>query len=327
MQHKTLGRTGLQVSIVGLGAAFIGIPDPNQAAREYPESDQQSPTSHMEDDLGIQCVHTAIEAGCTLIDTAPLYGGTRSETIIGKALKARPDLAEKVTVTTKCGRWREGYDYTADSIRRQIDASLERLGLDRFRVAYIHDPMGQPMEQVMAADGALGALRKLQGEGIVDHIGIAANDPPTNAPYIETGEFDAAVVPEAWSLLNQLAAERILSAAEKHNVGLVIATPVERGLLATGPVEDIDYLARDFSQDCLNHVSKIQTLCNDHNIPMVAAALQWCTRHPQVAATIPGARTPDEAVQNANAGSAEIPETFWSDLEPLIQHWEQGVHR
>ena len=218
-------------------------------------------------------------------------------------------------------------DYRFDATLRDMEASQERLGIEQFDVLYIHDAMDVPMEEVMGKDGALGALRKLQNEGIVRFVGTAANIPETNALYIETGEFDAAVVPEAWSLLNQLAAERILPAAEKHNVGLVIATPLERGLLATGPVAEINYLARNFSQACLDHVSKIQALCHNYKIPMVAAALQWCTRHPQIAATIPGARTPEEAVENTRVGDVEIPEAFWDDLAPLIQHFEIGVDR
>ena len=323
MQTKTLGRTGLNVSIVGLGAAFIGIPHPNQAPKEY----AGNAPSLMDEDLGVQTIHAAIENGCTLIDTAPLYGGARSETLIGRALKIRPDLAQKVMVTTKVGRLKEGSDYSADAIFRHVEDSQNRLGIETFGVLYIHDQMDVPMEQVMGKNGALGALRTLQKRGIVQYIGTAANEPDTNAPYIETGEFDAAVVPEAWSLLNQLALERILPAAEKHNVGIVTATPVERGLLATGPVKGIDYLARNFSPQCLAHVEKIQALCRDYDIPMVAAALQWCTRHPQVAATIPGARTPEEARENARAGDIAIPDAFWRDLEPLVTHWERGVHR
>ena len=179
----------------------------------------------------------------------------------------------------------------------------------------------------MGDDGALGALRQLQREGIVGHVGTAANDPATNVLYIETGEFDAAVIADGWSLLNQTAAARILPAAEKHNVGLVVATPLERGLLATGPVAGRPYLDRRFSQELLDHVAVIQRLCQDYGVPLAAAALQWCTRHPQVAATIPGARTPEEAVANAQAAAVAIPEPFWEDLAPLVRHWEAGVHR
>jgi D-threo-aldose 1-dehydrogenase len=322
MRTKTLGRTGIELSIVGLGTAFLGIPSPEQAAVEYVE-----PGTRMDEALGVRTVHAALEHGCTLIDTAALYGARRSEATIGRALRERPDLAANCIVTTKAGRLKEGVDFSRDAVRRSVETSLELLGLDRFEVVYIHDAMDVPMEAVMGAGGALGALRDLQREGVVGHIGTAANDPATNVLYIETGEFDAAVVADSWSLLNQTLAERILPAAERFNVGLVVATPLERGLLATGPVADRPYLNRSFSPALLDHVRAIQRLCDDHGVPLAAAALQWCTRHPQVASTIPGARTPEEAIANAQAASVAIPETFWHDLAPLVRHWEAGVHR
>lgn len=322
MRSKTLGRTGLPVSIVGLGTAFLGIPTYEQAAVEYEE-----PGTRMDEQLGAQTVHAALEAGYTLIDTAPLYGATQSEASIGRARRERPDLADRAIITTKAGRLKDGYDFSADAIRRQVEASLERLGLARLEVVYIHDAMGIPIERIMGPGGALEGLRRLQAEGLVGSIGTAANEPETNVLYVETGEFDAAVVADSWSLLNQTLAERILPAAERHNIGLVVATPFERGLLATGPVAGRPYLNRRFSQAVLDHVQTIMRLCQDYSIPLAAASLQWCTRHPQVAATLPGARTPEEARANAAAADVVIPEAFWSDLAPLVRHWAKGVHR
>ena len=314
MKTKILGRTGLEVTIIGLGTIYIG-------------SQPSKPPRELDEEMGAQAVQAAIEAGCTLVDTAPLYGGTTVEKIVGNALRNRPDLAAKCTVVTKTGHYREGQDHSFDGTLRSVEASLERLGLDQLDLVYIHDAMGVPMEDVMSENGALGALRRLQNEGVVRFIGSASNDPPTNTPYIETGEFDAAVVPDAWSLLNQEAAERILPAAEKYNIGISCATPLEIGLLATGPIPGKDYGRREFSQECLDHVAKIQRLCQDYEIPLLAASLQWCTRHPQVTTAIPGARTPEEAVENVKAAELEIPEAFWDDLAPLVRHWEKGVHR
>lgn len=322
MQRHTLGRTGLSVPVVGLGAAFIGVPHPNSVLKDY-----AGKPGHRSEELGVATVVAALDAGCTLIDTAALYGRRESETIIGKALNERPALRDDVIVTTKVGRLAEGQDYSYDGILRHLDESLRLVGVERFEIVYIHDAMGAPVEDVMGDDGALGALRKLQDEGVVGFVGSAMNDPVCNADYIETGEFDAAVVPDAWSLLNQHALERILPAAAKHSVGVVIATPLERGLLATGPMPEVDYLARDFSQRCLDHVSKIQTVCKDHGVSMAAAALQWCARDSRVATTIPGARTPDEATSNMAAGSEAIPEALWTDLAPLVRHFEHGVDR
>ena len=323
MRTNILGRTGLEVSIVGLGTAYLGIPRPDQALLEY-----HGQTTYMDETVGVQTVHAAIEAGCILIDTAALYGGRKSEQIIGRALRERPDLAARCIVTTKAGSLKDtGQDYSFEGILRSVATSRERLGIEQFQVVFIHDQMGVPMAEVMGKDRALGALRKLQAEGIVRFIGTAANDPETNATYIETGEFDAAVIADAWSLLNQHAAQRILPAAEKHNVGLVTATPLEKGLLATGPVPGSDYHNRNFSPACLDHLSQIQRLCDSYQIPLAAAALQWCTRQPQVAAAIPGARLPQEARENAQAGHVDIPEAFWEELAPLVRHFEPGVDR
>ncbi len=313
MQTKVFGRTGLDVPIVGFGTAFLGRvmgADSGLGAR-------------IDEDAGAETVVAAIEAGCTLIDTAPLYGRTVSEKIIGRALRERPDLAAKCTVTTKVGNLSEGHDYSFDGVMRQVKDSQERLGLDAFDVLYIHDPMDFPMQQVMAKEGALGALRKLQAEGVSRFVGIAANDPDSNGPYIETGEFDAAVVPDAWSLLNRTADARIFPAAEKHNVGIALATPLERGLLATGPVPGRSYVNRNFSRAILSHVGEIKALCGDYGIPLVAASLQWCTRHPLISTAICGGRNKAETIQNAKAGSIEIPESFWDDLQPVLKDWNR----
>ena len=312
MKTKILGRTGLEVPIVGLGTIFIGSEPPTGSVNELV----------LDEDLGAQTVEAAVEAGCTLIDTAPLYGGAVSEKIIGRVLKQRPDLAAKCTVVTKAGNSKDGQDHSFDAILRSVAASQHLLGIEQFEIVYIHDALRTPVEQVMRVDGAFGALRKLQREGVIRYIGSATNDPAINTLYIETGEFDAAVVPNAWSLLNQRAAERILPAAEKHNVGICCGTPLERGILATGPIEGVKYPRRHFSPECVAHVAKIQRLCRDYQIPLLAASLQWPTRHPQVATAIPGARTPSEAVANAKAAKADIPEAFWQDLQPLIQHWD-----
>lgn len=313
MQTKILGRTGLEVPIVSLGTVFIG--DVSPAGETWKEIDE---------DLGAETVVAAIEAGSTLVDTAPLYEHTISEKIIGRVLRERPDLAAKCTVTTKVGYLGTSFDrdYSYDAIRRGVDGSLERLGLDGFEVLYIHDPMGFPMQDVMADDGALGALRALQKEGILKYVGIAANDPEANGPYIETGEFDVAVVPDAWSLLNRTAETEVFPAIEKHNVGVALATPLERGLLATGPVPGLTYLNRNFNEATLSRVAKIKDLCGDYGVPLVAVSLQWCTRHPLVATTIPGGRNKQEVVENAQAGAMDIPDALWDDLEPLIQDWE-----
>ncbi len=320
MRTKRLGRTGLQLPIVGIGTAFVGIPTQNQTVGEY-----EGAPSPIDRELGVETLVTAIDAGCTYFDTAALYGRSFSEAMIGEALRQRPEAKDKIIITTKAGRSHAGYDYSFDGIARSVHGSLERLGLDRVDIVYIHDAMGQPMERVLADDGALGALRHLQRQGLFSHIGTASNDPRTNLGYIKTGEFDAAVIADSWSLINRIAEREIFAAAAQHDVGLVAATPLERGLLVTGPRGDAKYLNRVFSQECLDHVRQIQGLCADYDLPMLAVALQWSARHPQITSTIPGARVPQEARSSLAAAQLDIPEAFWAQLAPLVQHFDTAI--
>lgn len=320
MRRKRFGRTALQLPIVGIGTAFTGIPTQNETVGEY-----EGAPSRVDEELGVETLVAAIDAGCTFFDTAALYGRSVSEKMIGEALRQRPDARGKITISTKAGRFHEGYDYSFDAVVRSVHGSLERMGLDSVDIVYIHDAMGQPMARVLADDGALGALRHLQGQGLLSFIGTASNDPATNLEYIKTGEFDAAVMADSWSLINLTAEQGVFAAAAEHDVGLVAATPIERGLLVTGPLANTKYLNRRFSQECLDQVRLIQELCARYGAPMLAVALQWCTRRPQVTSTIPGARLPQEAEASLAAAQLEIPEELWTDLEPLVKHFDTAI--
>lgn len=327
MRTKVLGRTNIEVAIVGLGGATLGIPDAASQELQYEKG-----IVCMNESQGISTVIEAIRGGVTLIDTAPWYGDGASERIIARVFRERPELKRQCIVTTKVGHHYSGddFDFSYDAVMRSVEDSQKRLEQDRFTILYLHDPMDQDMKFVMSKKGAFGALRELKRQDVTEYIGVAANDPETNADYIETGEFDAAVIPNCFNLVNQIATKRILPAAIKYNVGLVCPSSLERGLLATGPLEGARYHGRKHSQGCLDQVAMIKNLCSEWNIPLVAVALQWCTRHPQVAAAIPGAAFPKESRQNTEAGSFEIPEKFWEELAPLIRHWDfpmDGINR
>jgi D-threo-aldose 1-dehydrogenase len=107
-------------------------------------------------------------------------------------------------------------------------------------------------------------------------------------------------------------------------MGVVVATPLERGILATGVkgAEGREHYARRFTPEVLAHVEKIEALCAKHGVSILAAALQFVTRHPVVAATIPGPRGPEEARANAEAARQPIPEAFWQELQPLVRTWD-----
>ncbi|MBV9358915.1 MAG: aldo/keto reductase [Chloroflexi bacterium] len=307
---KPLGKTGLQVTVLGAGCAFLG----------------RRSDGSIDHDLGVGAIVAALDAGMRLVDTAAMYGSGASERMVGEALRQRPDLADSVIVETKVRDVRD-FGYTADETRRSVETSLTRLGLDHLDVVYVHDPPAAILSRVMANDGALGALRQLQSEKVVGHIGIASNNPWDNAPYVETGAFEAAVVPDAFSLISQVARERIFPAAERYGMGVVVATPLERGLLATGTtaLRTEDHVNRTFSPQVFAHVARIEALCAEYGVSLLAAALQYVVRPSVVSTTVPGLRSPDQASANAAALREPIPEGFWQALDPLVADYKTAI--
>jgi D-threo-aldose 1-dehydrogenase len=136
-----------------------------------------------------------------------------------------------------------------------------------------------------------------------------------------------AVVPDAYSLLNQVALDRIFPAAQRFDMGVVVATPYEKGLLAVGTrgVRERPELlpaTRHFPARALARVDEIEALCAEYGVSLAAVALQFVVRPSIVTTCIPGPRTPAEARANADAARARIPDTFWQHLEPLVESWD-----
>ena len=308
MKTKVLGRTGISVPVVGLGTAFIGyVPGDSWLDAGEVAIDEQ---------CARETVEAAIGEGATLIDTAPLYGGGRVERVVGEALEAMGARSHPVVVSSKAGRLREGKDYSQSAIRASVLGSLQRLGRESIDIVSVHDAMDE-FDEVMRPGGALEALRKLQEEGVVRFIGVGCADPAATARYVATGEFDVAIVANAWSLINQRMRELIIPASEQHGVGLIIGTPLERGLLAIGSSAGEYVGGRTHSGEVLERVRIIEGLCKEYEVSLLAASLQWVTRHPLVASAIPGARSPGEARANAIAGGTEIPELFWTAVDEI----------
>jgi len=312
LPRKPLGKTGVKVTTVGIGTAWIGLRTLADGTTDR----------FLNEDLAVRTLHAALENGVGLIDTAALYLNSRSELLVARALRERPDLAAGVVVETKCCHLPDHSDFSYDGAMRSVEGSLQRLDTQRIELLYLHDPPAEAFSQVMGPGGALQAMRKLQADGLVGHVGVASNNPVDNAPYVETGEFEMAVVPDAYSLLSQVALERIFPAAQRFGMGVVVATPLERGILATGVAGMGEHFARHFSPEVLERVEEFEAVCAEFGVSLLAAALQFVTRHPVVATTIPGARTPEEARQNALAGAQRIPESLWDSIQPLVRTWE-----
>ncbi|MBU2663624.1 aldo/keto reductase [Actinoplanes bogorensis] len=315
MRTKPLGRTGREVSVIGMGTAFLGRPPSESAALT-------AGAYEIDHQLGLEALVAGLRAGVTLIDTAPFY---RTEPIVGEALRASGVDRASVTVMTKAGRPGIGeFDFSRDAVLRHVEGSLERLGLDHLDVVSIHDAVHEDPDFIMSDKGAYGGLAQLRDEGVIGAVGTACYDPDLNARYIATGGFDTAVCSASWSMLNLTLADKILPAAREHNVGLLIAEPLERGLLAVGVEPGREYADRKFSPAVLARVTEIQQLCAEYGVSILAAGLQWLVRADQVSASIPGAANANEAIANAAAGDTELPEEFWTRLDPLVTHWQRA---
>lgn len=309
-----LGRTGLRLTRLGLGGTAVG-----------------SLFSRVEEDEGIATVTSAYEQGIRYFDTAPFYGAGSSERRFGKALSAFP--RDSFVLSSKCGRllhpsapnegapanfadhgqaFRAEFDFSHDGILRSVEESLERLGLDRIDVLYVHDPQGHWQQ---AIDESYPAMDRLRAEGTVRAIGAGVNFSEVCYFLLRWADFDCFLMAGRYSLMEQHPLAEFFPLCEKKGTGIVIGGPYSSGILATGPIEGAKYQYRDAPEEVKRQVGAIQKVCEAHGVPLAAAALQFPLHHPVVASVIPGGRTPAEVAQNIEMMRFEIPPALWADLK------------
>ncbi|MDE2888295.1 MAG: aldo/keto reductase [Gemmatimonadota bacterium] len=213
MRYRPFGKTGIRVSEVSLGGAYIGGPDPDR-----------------EQENAVEIVQRANELGINYVDTAPLYG--RSEALFGYALEA---AKARMHVATKVGYDPKDFDYRSDSVLRSLERSLKRLRISRLFSAQIHQVSEAGWERIMERGGTLEGLREAQKRGLCDHIGITDRAIPLLARLARTGEFDTLLVFHDYHPCSKKAAEAVLPAAAASVMGIVVATVLAGGLFSDEP--------------------------------------------------------------------------------------------
>ena len=267
----------------------------------------------------------AWDAGIRAFDTAPHYGLGVSERRIGEFLAGRP--RNEFTVCTKVGRrlvpatgdvqGEEGFydippltrvrDYSRDGVRRSLEESLERLGLDRVDIVLIHDPddcMGQ------AADEAYPALAELRAQGAVGAVGAGMNSPGALAWLVERCDLDCVLVAGRYTLLDQSAAEVLFPLCLRRGVAVLAGGVFNSGILA-GPGDGATYDYAPASPALLARARRLRDACVEYGVPLAAAALRFTLRHPAVTAAVVGARTPEEIAADVSYLSIQIPDELW----------------
>lgn len=321
LPHRRLGRTGLQVSALGFGAAPLG----DLYAR-------------LDDAAAIAAVERAVALGCNLIDTSPLYGHGLSEHRCGTALRRMS--REAVVLCTKVGRWMDprqgrgggsGYfggqphravvDYSYDGTMRSVEQSLLRLGTDRLDLLLIHDVDGWTHGKALedrfreAMGGAYVALDRLRGEGVVAGIGVGVNEAEMCVRFAEAGDFDAMLLAGRYSLLEQPALEAFLPLARRRDIGVMLGGVFNSGILATGAVEGAKYNYQPAPKTILDKVARMERVCAAHGVALATAALHFALAHPAVASVVLGAQTPQEVERNVASLGARVPLALWTDLK------------
>ncbi|MBV9351686.1 MAG: aldo/keto reductase [Mycobacterium sp.] len=279
-------------------------------------------------------VAAAWAAGVNYIDTAPYYGVGRAERCVGDAMRWVP--REEWVLSTKVGRllrpranaaedaerhhplpFEPGYDYSYDGVMRSFEDSLQRLGLARIDILYVHDigamqhgAEAHPQLMRTLREGGYRALEELRSAGTVQAIGIGVNEREVLIEALEWGDWDAFLLAGRYTLLEQSPLEDLLPRCEKVGTSIVVGGPLNSGILAGRDTWNY----KTAPPEIVARVNAIEAICDSHRVPLAAAALQFPLAHPAVAAIIPGPRNADEFHANVRLLRHPIPAALWADL-------------
>jgi len=320
---RTLGRTGLTVSALGLGCAPLG-----------------DIYERLDDQTALDTIKAAADGGVTLFDTAPFYGQGIAEHRLGTILRRQP--RDTFILSTKVGRWMKPApqgrtktsrfigglefdvmpDYSYDGIMKSFEHSLVRLGLPSVDVLLVHDAdaWGYGRERAeelfpIVLESGQKALEELRFAGVIKGYGLGLNDPEYAARFMRDGDFDCLLMAGRYSLIEQPALAEVLPIAQEKNVGVMLGGVYNSGILATGAVEGAKYNYLPAPPEILEKVSKIETVCAAPGVALPVAAMHFCLGHPAVSSVVLGAVKPEEVSRNIEAVSQSVPAGLWSDLK------------
>ena len=322
---RTLGRSGLSVTVLGLGGAPLG-----DLYERIPET------------RALATVRRAQELGVRLFDTAPLYGHGLSEHRFGHVLR-QIEERDGFVLSTKVGRYLQPEapetvdrgqfqgglnfrivpDYSYDGAMRAFEQSLQRLGMDRVDVVHIHDvdvwtwgsEEAFELRFREAMDGAYRALHDLRAQGMIRAIGVGVNEIKPMMMFAAAGDFDTFMLAGRYTLLEQEPLDQLLPLCTQKGIGILTAGPFNSGILATGPVEGAKYNYRPAPPDIMERVRRLEAVCGRHGVPLAAAAVQFPLAHPAVCSMVPGAVRPEEVDANARLIETPIPADLWAELK------------
>jgi aryl-alcohol dehydrogenase-like predicted oxidoreductase len=282
LDYSVLGKTGLRVSRLSFGASSLG-----GVFRPVDENE------------AIRAVHAALDCGINYLDVAPAYGGTRSETVLGKALRGVP--RNRYFLSTKVGKYTnpEAYgddtlDYSRARIRASLDESAARLGVDYFDIIHIHDIEYQNRKH---AEWALGegydALCELKREGRIGAVSFGIYPMDLWKRILETRDIDAALIHNHYCL-NDSQLLDVLPLAHEKGVGVINGSPFASGLLTDrGPAE-----WHPAPPECRALFARAAEFCRAQGTSLSKVALQFAGGNPDIPTTLFSSASPDSVARN-----------------------------
>ncbi len=278
---------------------------------------------------------SALAGGITYFDTAPFYGFGLSERRVGDAIRDHPNciLSTKVGRLLAKGAWDNPsehgwpaalpfhhiYDYSYDGVMRSYEDSLQRLGMDRIDLLFLHDigsfahtdPDEESRHFKDAMSGGYRALDELRQNGDIKAVGIGVNEIDVSLRALEHGNWDYFLLAGRYTLLEQDAMAELFPTCEKSETSIIVGGPYNSGILVGGQTWNY----ADAPEHIVKKVAKIKDACQRHHVPMAAAALQFCSAHRVVKSVIPGVRTAREMRQTLEWMEITIPNELWADLK------------
>jgi D-threo-aldose 1-dehydrogenase len=309
MEKRAFGRTGLEVTPICLGCASLGDM-PETFAYSVSEEDAQA------------TLRAFFESELNFVDTAAIYGYDakspngygESERRIGRAIRARGGLPPGFVLATKADREPGTNRFDGDQARRSVEGSLERLGLDRLQVVYLHDPEYCSWDEIAGPGGAYDVLRRYRDDGVIEHLGLAGGPIDVMLHYLDLGGFECVISHNRYTLLDR-SAEPLIARCAAEGIAMVNAAPYGSGILAKGPSRYPRYMYKDAPVELVERAFKAEAVCQRFSVDLAAAALQFSLRDQRLASTIVGMTKPERVRQTLDLARAPIPDEIWPELD------------
>ncbi len=295
MKTRTLGRTGLQLPILGFGASSLG--------QEFRKIDL---------DEALRSVRVALDCGLNFIDTSPFYGRGMSEVLLGIALRDVP--RDRYTLCTKLGRYDlQHFDFRAKRVAESVDVSLHRIGTDHFDIVLCHDIEFVEMQHIV--DETLPALRKVQQQGKVRFIGFSGYPQKIFRFICDQTGVDCVLSYNQYTLQNTRFADETIPYLKAKGVGIMNAGPFSARLLTNAPLpawlkepDDVKAAARRAAEHCAKK-----------GVDIAQLALQFSLANPDITTTIAGSANPANIRKWAEWIDAPLDPTLLAEVLELFK--------